>query len=78
MQVPKKKKTIVEKYETLWNGGKSVTQTQPKVGYLITLYCVTKMNEDASKNPNLPQEEKLFYLLKREFGFSLKNFRRRT
>ncbi|MCQ2820078.1 MAG: hypothetical protein MJ252_22665 [archaeon] len=58
MQVPKKKKTIVEKYETLWNGGKSVTAQYPKIGYCITLYCVTKMNEEVSKTPNLPKEER--------------------
>ena len=58
MSAPKKQKTIVEKYQTLWEGGKSVTAQYPKIGYLITLYCVTKMNEDVSKNPNLPKEER--------------------
>lgn len=52
------KLTISQKYDPLWNAGKSVTTQYPKIGYMITLHCVTKMKEEISKDPNVSQEEK--------------------
>ena len=51
------KKSIVDKYYPIWEGGKSVERVNPKVGFCIRLYCINQMNAAFQKNKDLFSDE---------------------
>lgn len=53
----KPKKSIVDKFYPIWEGGKSVERANPKVGLCIRLYCINQMNAAFQKNQSMFSDE---------------------